>query len=40
LIDLLFHMAQLINRNNAKSYHAKGKPIVSENRINENTIAK
>jgi len=31
LMDLLFHMTQLINRKNAKSHHPKKWPIVSEN---------
>jgi len=31
LIDLLFHMTPLINRNNAKIHHAKQQPIVRGN---------
>jgi len=30
LIDLLFHLTQVINRNNTKSHRAIRKPIVSE----------
>jgi len=30
LIDLLFHVTQLIDRSNAKSHHAKIKPVASE----------
>jgi len=31
LINLLFHMTKLINRNSTKSYHAKKQPTVSGN---------
>jgi len=40
LIDLLFHMIQLTNRNNTKIHHEKSNHLSVEIKINENTAAK